>query len=160
MKPIAEQTENELVKDHIRLVHKIAKKYYYHNQTIRYSDIVQAGLMGLLKGIRNYKSEKNVKLSAFVYRPICWSIINFVKKESKAIVASELTTHKSVDNNDIALIDLLDGLTYEEQYILTYSVLNRVPDKQLAEELGISKNRVRIIKNRAKDKIIENEIKA
>lgn len=148
----SEIDENALVQDNLGLVRHIATKIVgkYHPDM---ADILQVGQMGLLKGIRKYDPDRNTKLSTFVARPIYWSIMTFLKKNT----ANKLRTGPCIDLETVnhELFDVLDGLTEEERYIIVqYHIFNQ-SKSSISKDLGMNWKRFNKVHNSAKDKIID-----
>ncbi len=56
-------TTNELISSHMGLIRKIANKFY----NVSKEELVQVGVIGLLKAYQNYKDTKSAKFSTYAY---------------------------------------------------------------------------------------------
>ena len=56
-------TTNELIETHMGLIKKIANKFYNCSR----DDLIQVGVIGLLKAYQNYKDTKSAKFSTYAY---------------------------------------------------------------------------------------------
>ena len=69
-----------LVERNLRLVVYIAKKF--ENTGIGIEDLISIGSLGLIKGVKTYKVNKNIKISTYVSRCICNEILMFLRKNN------------------------------------------------------------------------------
>jgi len=74
------QAQNDLIRKYIPMVKHIVKHYrcYY----VEYEDLVQEGLIGLLKAINEFNVDYNIKFSTFAYLCIFRKICNVQKRYS------------------------------------------------------------------------------
>ena len=72
---------NKLIEHNLRLVVFLAKKYDNTNETLE--DLVSIGSIGLIKGIKTYKPDKNIKLATYASRCIENEILMFLRKNKK-----------------------------------------------------------------------------
>ena len=56
-------TTNELIETHMGLIKKIANKFYNCSR----DDLIQVGVIGLLKAYQNYKDTQSAKFSTYAY---------------------------------------------------------------------------------------------
>ena len=72
---------NKLIEHNLRLVVFLAKKY----DTTMYDleDLVSIGTIGLIKGIKTYKLDKNIKLATYASRCIDNEILMFLRKNKR-----------------------------------------------------------------------------
>ena len=56
-------TTNELIETHMGLIKKIANKFYHCSR----EDLIQVGVIGLLKAYQNYKDTRSAKFSTYAY---------------------------------------------------------------------------------------------
>ncbi len=73
------EARNILVEHNMRLVAHMIKKYYV--SPADQDDLISIGTIGLIKGISNYKPEKNVRLATYVARCIENAILSQLKRE-------------------------------------------------------------------------------
>ena len=74
---------NTLIEHNLRLVSHIAKKY---NKTFDNDDLISIGIIGLIKGIDSYSSDKNTKLTTYCARCIDNEILMHFRKDRKSVV--------------------------------------------------------------------------
>ncbi len=72
---------NKLIEHNLRLVVFLAKKY--DNSMYDLEDLVSIGTIGLIKGIKTYKLDKNIKLATYASRCIDNEILMFLRKNKK-----------------------------------------------------------------------------
>ena len=72
---------NKLIEHNLRLVVFLSKKYT--NSMYDLEDLVSIGTIGLIKGIKTYKLDKNIKLATYAYRCIDNEILMFLRKNKK-----------------------------------------------------------------------------
>ena len=95
-----------LVNKYYPMVYKISKKYFVPNATRE--DIVQNGLVGVMKAIFYFKEGKS-KFSSFVWRSVESEIMTFVSQSNRK-KHMVLTDASSIEDN----IRDMDGISYEE----------------------------------------------
>ena len=125
------RAKKQLVQANLRLVISIAKRYV--GQGVLFLDLVQEGSSGLIKAAEKFDYTKSFKFSTYATWWIKQTIIRAISNSSRSIRIPVHMTDK-IRKYKKAVLDL----TFE---------LNREPDeKELAERLGLSVNRVRSIK--------------
>ena len=72
---------NKLIEHNLRLVVFLSKKYT--NSMYDLEDLVSIGTIGLIKGIKTYKLDKNIKLATYASRCIDNEIRMFLRKNKK-----------------------------------------------------------------------------
>ena len=75
------EARNKLIEHNLRLVVFLAKKY--DNTMYDLEDLVSIGTIGLIKGIKTYKLDKNIKLATYASRCIDNEILMFLRKNKK-----------------------------------------------------------------------------
>ena len=98
---------NKLIEHNLRLVVFLAKKY----DTTMYDleDLVSIGTIGLIKGIKTYKLDKNIKLATYASRCIDNEILMFLRKNKKKRCEVSLDDALNYDEsgNELHLEDIL-----------------------------------------------------
>lgn len=69
-----------MVKDNIKLVHKIAQ--HYKNSTCEYEDIIQSGMVGLVNAILRFDPSYNVAFSTYAFPLILGEIRKLLRENS------------------------------------------------------------------------------
>lgn len=159
---------DKLIEHNLRLVVFLAKKY--ENTKVDLEDLVSIGTIGLIKGIKTYSMDKNIKLATYASRCIDNEILMYLRKNKK--IKTEVSFDESLsfdmDGNELHLEDILgtdpDIVTrgLEENLnkrivideinklpprdrkiiVLRYGLLNgqEMTQKDVAELLGISQS--------------------
>jgi len=159
---------DKLIEHNLRLVVFLAKKY--ENTRVDLEDLVSIGTIGLIKGIKTYKSDKNIKLATYASRCIDNEILMYLRKNKK--VRTEVSFDESLsfdpDGNELHLEDVLGtdadivtkGLEEATEKNMVMQEIAKLPDrdkeiimlryglggkeeltqKEVAEILGISQS--------------------
>ncbi len=124
---------NKLIEHNLRLVVYLAKKY--DNTMYDLEDLVSIGTIGLIKGVKTYKLDKNIKLATYASRCIDNEILMFLRKNKrrKVEVSFEDSINFDGDGNELHLEDVLgtDGNIVEKEYedVVDKELLKTVIDK-------------------------------
>ena len=171
---------NKLIEHNLRLVVFLSKKYT--NSMYDLEDLVSIGTIGLIKGIKTYKLDKNIKLATYASRCIDNEILMFLRKNKKRKTEISFEDALNYDNegNELHLEDILgteDDLVskeYEDKVdklalqkeinklkprdkqimVMRYGLNNtkEYTQKEVAELLGISQSYI----SRIEKKVIKN----
>ena len=97
---------NKLIEHNLRLVVFLAKKY--DNTMYDLEDLVSIGTIGLIKGIKTYKLDKNIKLATYASRCIDNEILMFLRKNKKRMgeVSLEDSINFDSEGNELKLEDI------------------------------------------------------
>ena len=175
------EARNKLIEHNIRLVVFLAKKY--DNTMYDLEDLVSIGTIGLIKGVKTYKLDKNIKLATYASRCIDNEILMFLRKNKrrKVEISFEDSINQDGDGNELHLEDVLgteddvvekeyeskvdkellvtvlDKLHKRDQEILTlrYGLNNteEYTQKEVADMLGISQSYISRIEKKAIKKL-------
>lgn len=159
---------NKLIEHNLRLVVFLAKKY--DNTMYDLEDLVSIGTIGLIKGVKTYKLDKNIKLATYASRCIDNEILMFLRKNKrrKVEISFEDSINLDQDGNELHLEDVLgtpddivekeyesivdkellikeiENLNKRDKEILTlrYGLYNQkeYTQKEVADMLGISQS--------------------
>lgn len=176
---------NTLIEHNLRLVSHIAKKY---NKTFDNDDLISIGIIGLIKGIDSYSNDKNTKLTTYCARCIDNEILMHFRNEKKNMnnVSLEEKIGYDKDGNEIELLDVLktpnidyiDNINFKDNLKLLNKYINILSDrekliiykrygiygykeltqKEIADELKISRSYVSRIEKRALTKLLREFI--
>ena len=172
---------NELIEHNLRLVVFIAKKF--ESTKINMEDLISIGSIGLIKGIQQFKMEKNIKLATYASRCIENEILMHLRKTQRTRQEYSLDEVLSIDSegNEMILSDIIssnetlaltkmteeedvknlyyaiDKLTPREKeiVIMRYGLYGEVPltQKEVADKLGISQSYISRLEKRIIDKM-------
>ncbi len=176
-----------LIEHNLRLVAHIVKKYDTKDKDI--DDLISIGTIGLIKGIDSFKNDKNTKLTTYCAKCIQNEILMFFRNNKKHIndVSLNDSIGFDKDGNEINLIDViksdeedilttlhnkdsintlinyLDILNAREKEIIIkrYGLFNNdeLTQKEISEQLNISRSYVSRIEKRALLKIYKKFLK-
>lgn len=172
---------NKLIEHNLRLVVFLAKKY--DNTMYDLEDLVSIGTIGLIKGVKTYKLDKNIKLATYASRCIDNEILMFLRKNKrrKVEISFEDSINLDQDGNELHLEDVLgtpddivekeyesivdkellikeiENLNKRDKEILTlrYGLYNQkeYTQKEVADMLGISQSYISRIEKKAIKKL-------
>ncbi len=175
------EARNKLIEHNLRLVVFLAKKY--DNTMYDLEDLVSIGTIGLIKGIKTYKLDKNIKLATYCSRCIDNEILMFLRKNKrrKVEISFEDSINLDTDGNELHLEDVLgteidiveksyedevdkqlllkvlNELNERDKEILTlrYGLNNKdeYTQKEVADMLGISQSYISRIEKKAIKKL-------
>ena len=177
-----EHARNVLVEHNLRLVAHIVKKF--ENTGEDSEDLISIGTIGLIKAIESFSVDKGTKLATYAARCIENEILMHLRslKKTRKDVSLHDPIGTDKEGNEITLIDVLgtesdevlDEVQLKLEKIKIYSRLNLLdereqevirgrfglPDgeektqREIAEELGISRSYVSRIEKRALTKLL------
>lgn len=102
-----ESVREELITHNLRLVVYIARKFDVAGAGIE--DLISIGTIGLIKAVKTYSPEKNIKLATYASRCIENEILMFIRKNSQ--LNGELSLDEPLntdwDGNELLLSDVL-----------------------------------------------------
>lgn len=172
---------DKLVVHNLRLVVYIAKKY--DSPTAGAEDLVSIGTIGLMKAVKTFDPDKNIKLATYASRCIENEILMYLRKTSNSKAEMSFDEPLSIDwdGNELTLRDVLgtepdeisEEIEYEdEKRLLRYVVAKLSPkekdimferfgldgrpvqtQKQLADKMGISQSYISRLEKRILNKI-------
>ena len=182
-----EDAKNELITRNLRLVIYIAKKF--ENANVSTEDLVSIGTIGLIKSVRTFDPEKNIKLATYASRCIENEILMYLRKtsNSKTDVSLDEPLNVDWDGNELLLSDILytdddmvfsgvetneeirflqrcvEGLNERDRTIVTLRFgLNDTREhtqKEVADLLGISQSYISRIEKRIMEDL-KNQLKS
>lgn len=174
---------NKLIEHNLRLVVFLAKKY--DNTIYDLEDLVSIGTIGLIKGVKTYKLDKNIKLATYASRCIDNEILMFLRKNKKRMseVSFEDSVNLDSEGNELHIEDIFGteedlvekSIESKDDKLLLVSEVKKLDDrdkeiielryglggkkeltqKELAEKLNISQSYI----SRIEKKVI-NKLKA
>lgn len=161
--------EEEVFKENKPLIYKVIEDMHLHwkNQD-EFQEYEDAGVDGLLNGIRTFDNTKGIKSSTYFYTCIKNEICKFlvyknrvsntanlnttslnrvlIEEELIEIIPSEVNVEEEVLKNQIKedLLELVESLKPNEAYIIKnyYGLDHCIPktDKELAQDMGLKQS--------------------
>ena len=171
-----EDNRELLIIHNLRLVVYIAKKF--ENKTTSTEDLVSIGTIGLMKAVKTFNPEKNIKLATYASRCIENEILMHLRKVNN--MKSEMSFDEPLsidwDGNKLTLRDVLE-IEYDDEKRLLRQTVDALPEKeknlmvlrfglgggecltqkQLADKMGISQSYISRLEKRILEKI-KNEL--
>lgn len=170
-----------LVVHNLRLVVYISKKF--ESPTATAEDLVSIGTIGLMKAVKTFDPDKNIKLATYASRCIENEILMYLRKVKS--VKTELSFDEPLsvdwDGNELTLRDVLgtepdeisQEIEYDDEKRLLMSIVSQLPQKeqdimakrfglygtqvytqkQLADNMGISQSYISRLEKRILNKI-------
>ena len=102
-----QHARDKLIEHNLRLVVFLAKKY--ENTGVDLEDLVSIGTIGLMKGIKTFSMNKNIKLATYASRCIDNEILMFLRKNKRVKTEISFDENLSFDaeGNELRLEDIL-----------------------------------------------------
>ena len=181
------EARNKLIEHNLRLVAHIVKKY--DTKETMTDDLISIGTIGLIKGIDTYNGDKKTKITTYAARCIQNEILMHFRSQKKygpTVSLNDAIGHDK-EGNEINLIDVIKDKNVdlfetldlknninllkkylkllnkrEKEIIIKRYGLNNTKDmtqKELADELRISRSYVSRIEKRALTKMLTEFIK-
>lgn len=102
-----EDASQKLIEHNLRLVVYIARRF--DNTGVMSEDLVSIGSIGLIKAIRTFKADKNIKLATYASRCIENEILMYLRKynSTRAEVSIDEPLNIDWDGNELLLSDIL-----------------------------------------------------
>ncbi len=120
----------KLIEHNLRLVAYIAKKF--ENTGLEFEDLISVGAIGLIKAVRTFKLDKNIRLATYASRCIENEILMQLRKASK--LKNDISLDKPLcedgDGNQLVLSDILPC----DEDVVSQTV-DEPADRQIINEL-------------------------
>lgn len=107
--PYDEDARQILIERNLRLVVYIAKRF--ENTNINIEDLISIGTVGLIKAIKTFCADKNIKLATYASRCIENEILMYIRKNSGRVgeVSIDEPLNVDWDGNELLLSDVLSS---------------------------------------------------
>jgi len=146
--------KDKIVIEYLPLVRSIAAKY--NKLGVPHEDLEQEGMIGLLEAADKFDESKGAKFSTYATFWIKKYILKAVEKEKKSTYKTstlneEITEDKS--NNDAkpnnTKLKFPSGMPEAEKLVIKLLYVDQLTLKEISEQLGVSRERVRQLKEKA-----------
>lgn len=153
------------ITDYLPLVKSIAKKYVQFG--VDYEDLVQQGSLGLIESAKRFNPRQGPNFATYSRFWIKKYILELVNKEIKNSKVNNVEKEKSqrrkensdnlnssiLASNKIEMKKALEKLDPLEREIFELSCIKRVPLNKISKELGITRERARQYRQKAKRRL-------
>lgn len=177
--------EVEIIESNKALIYKIIKDYYYASKNVLdMEDVYQAGCLGLIKAVRNFKPELGNKFVTYAYYLIRGEVQRIYEEHSKremtmsdiqirnsdgVVMESQEAmdyiryerkswedewNHQKMTDDKIMVDDLLKKVTPLQKKILVYRYYDDLSQKEIGELINKSQVFVSREEKRARKKLI------
>ena len=121
-----------LIVHNLRLVVYISKKF--ETPTCSNDDLISIGTIGLIKAVRSFDPEKNIKLATYASRCIENEILMYMRKASsqRSEISIDEPLNTDVDGNELLLSDILSS----DEEPITEKLRKSCEEKSLMEEIA------------------------
>ena len=163
------EARNKLIEHNLRLVAHIVKKY--DTKEAMTDDLISIGTIGLIKGIDTYNGDRKTKITTYAARCIQNEILMHFRSQKKygpTVSLNDAIGHDK-EGNEINLIDVIKDknvdlfetldLKNNINLLKKYLRLLNKREKEIADELKISRSYVSRIEKRALTKMLTEFIK-
>lgn len=127
---------NELIESHMGLIKNIANKFYQADK----QDLIQVGVIGLLKAYQNFNDTHDAKFSTYAYPYIFGEMYNYVNTNKNIKISKDyLKIYKLVEKTRYDLAQKQGYLpTYEEVALFLELDINIVNEAIISTQAMIS----------------------
>ncbi len=137
----SEEAQKTLISHNLRLVVYLARKF--ENTGVGVEDLISIGTIGLIKGIRTFNPEKNIKLATYASRCIENEILMHLRRTNKLKLEVSFDEPLNVDwdGNELLLSDILgteeDVIYRDLENEAEIALLRKAMEKLTAKERQI-----------------------
>ncbi len=108
-------TTNDLIKNNMGLIQKIANKFY----NMEKEDLIQVGIIGLIKAYQNYQDNNEAKFSTYAYSYIFGEMYNLVNNNRNFKISKDLLKiYKLVEKTRYEMAQKLGYIPNNEEVAL------------------------------------------
>ena len=153
------EARNKLIEHNLRLVAHIVKKY--DTKEAMTDDLISIGTIGLIKGIDTYNGDIKTKITTYAARCIQNEILMHFRSQKKygpTVSLNDAIGHDK-EGNEINLIDVIKDKNVDLFETLDLNNTKDMTQKEIADELKISRSYVSRIEKRALTKMLTEFIK-
>ncbi len=130
----SEKATQIMIEANLGLVLFVARKYENNRLNIPFEDLVQEGTIGLIRAVQKYDNTLGSRFSTYASIWIRQAILRYIKSSGRLIKLPEDIT------------DLYFRIRRSEERLFQRLGSTNITDKEIAEDLGISINTIRFIR--------------
>lgn len=129
---------DELISHNLRLVVYISKKF--ENSNLDIEDLISVGSIGLIKAVKCFNPDKNIKLATYASRCIENEILMYLRKSKKMKLEMSLDEplNSDLEGNELLLSDILStdfdivfkSVENEVEKDLLWQVILKLPERE------------------------------
>ena len=93
-------TSEQIIKENTGLIYKIANHYFYG---IEREDLYQAGVLGILKAMKNYQESSVAKFSSYAFKSIFGEMYQLAMQKQIKVNPNYLRLYKSIETSRYSL---------------------------------------------------------
>lgn len=152
MKKISDKIYDEKIAELFPLVKSIALKYVSHNNQLE--DLMQEGMIGVIKAVDNYDETKEAKFSTYAVYWIRKYILEYITKNSNQPFTEydenkhETQIETNEKTSDILSIEFPPNFPPLEKKVIIKLYQEEFTLSEVAEQINISRERVRQIREK------------
>ncbi|MCF7920974.1 MAG: sigma-70 family RNA polymerase sigma factor [Candidatus Cloacimonetes bacterium] len=127
----------------------------YRNLGVPYEDLLQEGLWGLWEAMQRYEPERKVKLTTYAAYWIKKRVLEAISQEKKGSMNSTELNEEITAGNEPAVqdsypdnINLPENMPDDERMVLSLSFNEQFTLKEIAQKLGITREKARQLKEK------------
>lgn len=105
-------TTEQIIEENKGLIYKIAHNSFYG---IEREDLYQAGVLGILKAIKNYQQNSNAKFSSYAFKSIFGEMYKLAMQKQIKVSQDYLKLHKSIEQTRYALAQKFGRIPSNEE---------------------------------------------
>ena len=166
-----EESRKKIILHNMGLVYHITEyigNRYNLDSTFDYDDMIMEGIIGMYKAIDKFDKSKNTTFATYAYMWVYRYIVNYIEKcsDSSKVKLKEKLRQKreegmcNVDDggmsdvdDDIDFMTLMEMLHGRHKYIVYVMFKYGMTLQEIGDNLGISRERVRQLRNVALNKL-------
>ena len=153
MKEIFDHLYDEKIAELFPLVKSIALKYASNNHPL--DDLMQEGMIGIIKAVDNYDETKDTKFSTYAVYWIKKYILDYIAKDSNLSFTEynenqHETEHDTIENNsDTISIEFPPNFPTLEKKVIIELYQHEFTLSEVSKQLNLPRERVRQLREKA-----------
>lgn len=157
MRAGCQRSKDLLIKHNVRLVYKIAGKFI---TPVPFDELVQEGMIGLIKSLDKFDPEKGFKISTYATNYIRWTILRALEKQPHHGDEVEYEDGKNAEPfrwddgyDKLVIKSAMSVLSEYERFVVENFYFRDTPVSHIADNMGRTRETVRQALNRAHRKM-------